>query len=316
MALSAAETSRYSAIIAVCFPMFPLRTLEFIGGSSCRVFLANGDTYFRFAHSNKAVCTLRKERQFFLHVRGRVPLAMPDYSMFSEGCAGFPHPVAGYRAVPGVPIAGARLSAHAARQLGEFLRALHAIAPPSDWPVPASAVPAHAAEDLLRRVTAARRVLTLKQWDWASKLFAAFLASGASNAPHPMCLVHNDVDHFNVLYDPRTGLLTGVIDSEEATVGDPVADFTPLLGEFGQQSFDAALEAYGGPPDPHFGARAVFWSQALPFNELLYGLDTGARVHIENGMQRLERAVRGEAIIGGWPLVKTAADTEWNGAEG
>ncbi len=305
---------RYRGYIGACFPEFMLRTFEFVGGSSCRVFLANRDTYFRFAHSEKGARTIRKERKFFSHIRNRVPLAVPFYSMYSEGCGEFNHPVAGYKAVPGVPVAGIKLSSEAPIQLGRFLKALHALPCPPGWEAEGSRIPADRAQQLLGQIEAHRTALTVEQLSWTRGLFKDFLASTASRTPHPVVLVHNDIDHYNILCDESTGQLTGIIDAEESTVGDPARDFTPMRAEFGRAFVESALHAYGGPPDPYFVARVAFWSAALPFHEMLYGIEKNAGVHVENALARLDRAVRGEDITGGWPLVKTAASAGWGEA--
>jgi aminoglycoside phosphotransferase (APT) family kinase protein len=119
-----------------------------------------------------------------------------------------------------------------------------------------------------------------------------------------------------MLWDPASGLLTGVIDFEESRADDPALDFTPMLGEFGEEFYQAALSAYGGPADPYFEARVRFWSRAIVVHELGYGAGQGAQVHVENGLARLKKAIDGAPVIGGWVLVHTAAAREWRGMPG
>ncbi|HEY6567887.1 MAG TPA: aminoglycoside phosphotransferase family protein, partial [Actinomycetota bacterium] len=70
------------------------------------------------------------------------------------------------------------------------------------------------------------------------------------------CLVHADLGPDHVLVHPN-GDLAGVIDWEEAMIGDPAGDFAYLVHAFPAQG-ERALAAYGGPPDATFRERMRF----------------------------------------------------------
>ena len=46
-------------------------------------------------------------------------------------------------------------------------------------------------------------------------------------------MVHGDLERQNVLIDPRTGTLAGVIDFSDALVGSPALDFILPFVDFG-----------------------------------------------------------------------------------
>lgn len=307
----AVDMEFYKSVIAGCFPEFRLKTLRFIGGSWCRVFIANGDTYFRFPHSDQALEEIPRQRAIYEHVAGRLSVPVPRFTLYSTGCVTFPYPVAGYAQVSGTPLAGRVLTSRAAQQIGRFLKSLHATAPPPCWEARPVRTPSEEAHAFFQRMAAISRLLGRRQWAWFTGQIERFASDPLAQIRPAPVLVHDDIDSQNILIDPQTGDLSGIIDFELANIGDPVADFTALRGETGSVRTREAVEAYGGPPDAGFEMRLQFWSRVYAAHELLYGMEQDAETHIQNGTRRLDRAMDGEDIIGGWGLVATAATREW-----
>jgi aminoglycoside phosphotransferase (APT) family kinase protein len=96
------------------------------------------------------------------------------------------------------------------------------------------------------------------------------------------CLVHGDLGPEHVLVHPN-GDLAGVIDWEEATIGDPSWDFAYLVHAFPGVG-ERALAAYGGPPDAGFRDRARFAFLQMPWHEVTYGLDSGKESLVRSGL--------------------------------
>jgi aminoglycoside phosphotransferase (APT) family kinase protein len=103
------------------------------------------------------------------------------------------------------------------------------------------------------------------------------------------CLTHGDIGPEHVLVSDG-GDLVGVLDWEELSVGDPVADFAWLLHARPSDGF-RALGAYGGAPDPTFLRRAAFRFSFMPFHDVFYGLDVGDPALVTSGVDGIrERA--------------------------
>ena len=103
------------------------------------------------------------------------------------------------------------------------------------------------------------------------------------------CLIHADIGPEHVLVSPE-GDLVGVLDWEDLTVGDPVADFAWLLHARPSDG-ERALGAYGGAPDATFLIRAAFRFFLMPFHEVIYGMDVGDRAFVDSGLKGIrERA--------------------------
>ncbi|MSQ09120.1 MAG: hypothetical protein EXR57_04720 [Dehalococcoidia bacterium] len=118
------EIEFYKSVIAGCFPDFTVNTPRFIGGSWCRVFVANEDTWFRFPHSDKALEELPRQREIYEHIVGRMTVPVPRFTLYSTGYPAFPYPVAGYSQVPGVPLGWRGLTSNAAHHIRAFLKHL------------------------------------------------------------------------------------------------------------------------------------------------------------------------------------------------
>ena len=307
------EPGWYARVIETCFPDVTVRAIRYLGGGSCRVFLVNDELVFRFPHGEGLDEGLRWERVLYEWLAPRLPAPVPRYRHFAEGCPEFPHPVAGYRRLPGIGLEHLQIAlpASLAAQIGGFLSSLH------NLPLPPGAEgrPAARADEWMREFYGRIRrvafpVLDRDERAWVTRLFEDFLADPA-NWSDARVLVHGDFDTSNILCDPATGDLTAVIDFEDAGPGDPTSDFCGLRAELGPAFVDAVLAAYTGPADPRFRARIAFRAHVVLFHELLYGLEYSAPAHTAHGRERMRRAMAGEPVIGGWLTVSTAATREW-----
>jgi aminoglycoside phosphotransferase (APT) family kinase protein len=97
------------------------------------------------------------------------------------------------------------------------------------------------------------------------------------------CLTHGDLGPDHVLVDPG-GDLVGVLDWEEASVGDPALDFAWWLDAMPEQG-ERALAAYGGAPDGSFRERAHALFAIMPWYEVEHGLRSEDRRFVERGLQ-------------------------------
>jgi aminoglycoside phosphotransferase (APT) family kinase protein len=86
------------------------------------------------------------------------------------------------------------------------------------------------------------RSIGLRQPDW----------DGYTGTP---CFLHGDFSLDNVVLDPASGRLVGVIDWGNAAIGDPALDFVPLVLSRGWKFVDAVLGAYQRRIDEGFVDR-------------------------------------------------------------
>lgn len=309
----------YHCILETCFPDLQVSRIQFIGGGTCRVFCVNQSLIFRFPHGGGSIdggetsadhgAFLRREKQVYDTIAPLLPLPVPHFRYFSDGCDEFPYPIAGYQKLPGRSLAACRLTAQelqgAATQIGAFLSALHdipltALAPDVQPPSPPDMGRA-SARSLLRQIEeTAYPLLSPEERVWTSRLFEALTGDDSLWETKP-AFTHGDFDGSNILYDESRGTVSGIIDFEEAgEKGDPAADFCALLAGFGRAFLDAALAAYTPDVSAAMRRRIELHAKRILYIELLYGIQVNDRRFIDNALQRLHRARHGLDPIGDW----------------
>jgi aminoglycoside 2''-phosphotransferase len=308
------DVEHYRQILAQCFPDLAVSSIEFVGGGSFRVFEVNENLIFRFPHGFDSRDLLHQERRAYDCLQPLLPLPIPRYQFFSDGCPLFNQPVAGYRKLPGVALEHCSFDRATLRsiatQIGKFLSELHSISPSA---VREARIPTkplrQSREQLSAFYTKVQQLvfprLNAQERAWAKNLFESFLADFA-NWHYPLVLVHGDFDASNILCEPDRGRVVGIIDFEDACLSDPAVDFCVLLAEFGSEFLGDVLAAYRVPRDEGFEQRVASHARRVLFVELLYGIEEKTQVFIDNGLKRLRRAMAGQEPIGGWLAVSTA----------
>ena len=112
---------------------------------------------------------------------------------------------------------------------------------------------------------------------------------------------HSDLDDWNVLADPASGNLTGVIDWGDLAMSDPARDFTTALyGGFIPKGLLVSdlLNGYGMEEAEMLAMRprCSFAAYCWPLHEIIYGLDSRQNGVVEKGIQLLYETVGKGAI--------------------
>ncbi len=250
------------------------------------------DLLFRFQKRAAAAAGVRREMTLLRMIGPALPAPVPDYRyVASDGALDYAWPFGGYPLIPGVPLTevpgppGPARAALAAA-VGRFLSVLHRL--PVDTAL-AAGVPGGSGEAWRRgheewyRTTrdVIRPALAPRELARVDDLLTGFLRHDGNFTFTPV-LLHRDLSFDHLLVDPVTGTLTGVIDFEDAAVGDPAFDFTGL-----EDLGPGALEAYEGPRDAGFGQRVGFYRRLVPLHELRHGVEEGLPDRVAVALDRL-----------------------------
>ncbi len=219
-------------------PDLDIRIIEPLGaGNNNDVVLVNGTLVFRFARHKQAVVELERETALLRALAGRSPLAVPEPLYVAKG-------VVGYIRIPGVPLTATGLRVmgeteqqEVAQQLAAFLGALHGVplvTLPDEVRNAAVADTYEARANLCERIrTHLLPLMRPQARSMVAEHLDAFLVASGSFTLAP-ALRHGDFGPSNILYDPATNRLTGVIDFASAAVGDPAIDIaSSMFGPFG-----------------------------------------------------------------------------------
>ena len=248
---------------------------EIQGGWASFTFLVEGDHILRFARTPEVAAAHRREVALLPLLAPALSFAVPRPDFFQDWgdrtCLGYP-------LIPGRPIT----DDDDWRSLSAVLRELHTfpvdaargVLGGGDWRDYYVRLWADIAERLLPVLDDGLRVALAADYH-------AFLGGDWDFEP---VLVHRDLAPEHVLVDDG-GRVVGLIDFEDAAVGDPAVDFAGLLAFLGADRVETLLADYGLPVSRE-RMRCYWW--LIPVHELLHGLatDDGAIVGAAVGALR------------------------------
>jgi aminoglycoside 2''-phosphotransferase len=286
------DLTRFLNAIHHCYPHLAIESARLNQeGQYNDVLIVNEEWVFRFAKFADGIAELRRETAILNAIQDHVPLAIPKpvYQNLETETVG--EAFTGYRMLPGQPLwhsdflvtQDPAARARNAQQFAAFWRALHSIPVkeviPVDLPV---ADQPESWQDLYQRF---RQLLYPHMRIDAQQEVTAHFERYFAN-PH-LChfepvLRHGDFGGGNLLYDPATLTITGVIDFSMTTLGDPAIDFSGLfyLGEeFCRNCYSVYPELEG------MLERVRFYCGTFALQEALYGAETGDREAFARGIE-------------------------------
>ena len=205
-----------------------------------------------------------------------------------EPSEAFPYRFAGHRFISGVSAdaVSPHLNATLASEIGRALEAIHSI--PVEEARAARVVEIDMDEpgrkDWLKRgVDRASRLRGLEPaidpaLDW---LAGMSLPIRGYDGPHRF--VHQGLSPGNLLVNPHTGQLTGILDWTDTVLGDAARDFADLVTWRGWEFTEEVLRSYHRPIDEGFRDRIRFAARVLSTVVLTeahaHGMDVAAYIH-------------------------------------
>ena len=278
------------------FPKLAIQTAHPITrGWDSFVLEVNDELIFRFPMRDDVIVYLHKEMTLLPVLEHTLSAPIPHFDYIGHGDASYPFMFVGYHKLVGIPLEDASITQEQllalAPALGTLLSELHS------FPV-ARAIQAcvedHTPE--LWRERYQERYIDLQKHVFpllngelctrSARLWEDFLDDRGIFAFQPV-LIHCDLACEHILCDPEYGVLTGIIDWGDATIGDPALDFVGLHHGHGKEFTGRVLADYGGRVDSAFWQRMDFYLCYGPFSELLYGAYSGSEEFIAQGIRGL-----------------------------
>jgi len=290
----------YTALIERCFPQITVQmALPITSGWDSFVLEVNGELIFRFPMREDVVKRIEQEIRLLPVLEKTLSTPIPHFDYIGHGDGEYPYLFVGYRKIGGIPLAAESITReqrwNLAPALARFLSELHSFPmelalragfaehTPEQWRQVWRQEFQGRYEDLQLRVFP---LLDEKLSTKTMQLWEEFLNVEEHFAFRPG-LVHCDLGCEHIFCDPERGMLTGVIDWGDATIGDPALDFVGLLLGYGREFTEQVLSRYQGEEDSFFWRRIDFYSCYPPYSELLYGAYSGGQNFIEQGLAGL-----------------------------
>ncbi len=256
------DTGRIAGLLEDVFPAAGER-LETVGeGDFCLAFRL-GPEIIRVAKHPRAALAHRREACVLKRISGMLPLPVPRLEYRAPAAC---PPFTIHREITGTVMtreAWERLPGPAreatARELAEFLRALHAV--PLEigaaCGVPRLDGSAMAAE--LRKEVPG----ILPLFDPASRTrleqFLIEWPDSSGERERSPALLHCDLAPGHLLYHPAPARLSGIIDFGDVAMGDPARDFIYLYEDFGPDMLDRVVSWYAGEASAGLTAAVRRW---------------------------------------------------------
>jgi aminoglycoside 2''-phosphotransferase len=274
------------------YPDYPVESVEYNDqGQNNDVLVVNHTLVLRFPRYARGIEELRVETAILRGIRPYITLEIPDpHFVHLDGPPG--QAFVGYPRIPGEPLWRETLQAipdpavacRLAQELGEFLRRLHSLPVEQAVPIPLPVVDTRAEyNDLFARFR--EKLFPHMRPDARQHItahFEAYLGDHSSFAFRP-ALKHGDFGPSNILYNPQTQAVCGIIDFSGSGLGDPAYDFAGLLSGYGEALVEACQAVYPGLEA--LLPRAHFYQGTFALMEALFGIENNDPQAFENGIE-------------------------------
>jgi len=262
-------------------------------GQNNDVLIVNNSLVFRFPKYKNGIIQLRRETDILKYIKRIVstPIPYPIYHSLEEIEPG--KVFTGYKLIDGVPLWNESLTGvesielvkGLAKQLVSFLVELHSISGEK------------ASRDLKLKVRNPSEEM-YKLYDKIqntlfpfirqdaqkeiSQSFETFL-KGKAFSNFDITLIHGDFGASNILWNPETSMISGIIDFGGSGIGDPAYDFAGILSSYGEDFFDMCIHQY--PNGIEISERVKFYKSTFALQEALHGIENDDRQAFESGIK-------------------------------
>ncbi|MFX1513836.1 MAG: phosphotransferase family protein [Promethearchaeota archaeon] len=283
------------------FPKISNEEIRFFYHGTYNVFEVKNKFIFRFPdrvfYGKKGFQLIQREQEVLDLLRPYLPIEIPKYLYVSSDPE---NPYAGYNKVPGQSLSRCfhRTTAHLkksiAKKVGEILSVLHS--PEilhlfeTKWKTDFTPeIYRQYWQDFFVEVQKTLHPLfTSAQIEWVDQLFTDFLEIDENFHFVPV-VTHKDFDISNILVDPDSFEVTGVIDFEETNIYDPAADL--LFFDEGQLFQNQVLKNYKGIQDSTLKERMKFLSKRSGLIYMKWGVDHQIPRMVDAGFEMLEKGM-------------------------
>lgn len=282
-------------------PVAPLRIL----GRGFRSLAAEttGGVVIRIGKNSAAAQGYAREARLLPALAPLLPVAIPQPRWHIGSCPAFPFGAIGYPKLPGATPQPSSLPraqrARLAHDIAAFLAALHRFPIAQSLSLGIPGPDARRTELVVMRDTVVRGLrdaLERAEHQLLSAWWDRFLADEQVWHYTP-ALIHGDLWYENLLVEPSSGALTGVLDWEDAAVGDPAQDLATLhhLGDTFAADMLRQYRKAGLGREASFARRVQRLWELRELDGVAFALQTHDQAELEDAI----RKVRGGPILGG-----------------
>lgn len=286
----------YIEHIKQMYPSLPIESYEKNDiGQNNDVLIVNDAYVFRFPKYQKGITRLQEEMEILKYIQQFISVQTPHFIYHSFDNFEIGKVFTGYPLIEGEPLwkwnsgkADDEVRSKAiASQLVEFLIELHSIPVSSNQPEVLSRMFKNdpLEEMLLLHNNIQEKLhpfIKIEKQKELDQSFEKFQKNGAIMRDK-LTIIHGDFGASNIIWNPKTAEITGIIDFGSARIGDPAYDFAGILSSYGEQFFNLCISLY--PNGDEIVERVKFYKSTFALQEALHGIDNNDQQAFEDGMK-------------------------------
>jgi len=267
-------------LIEKCFPQLQVsRSKQIVTGWENFVLEVNREYVFRFPKYGETEKRLRNEIAFLPALSRHLSTQVPDYEFVWKGGRKYRGWFGGYHKIRGVTVQSLPFRKEwkrpLASQIASFLKELHKVRFEAHR---LKNMPMYSLKEWFRSIRVQhRKVRRIVYPLLDSKLrarseeFWQSLLSQFRDANFKPTFIHGDLVTENILFDPASVRLTGILDWGYMQISDPAVEFAHLFmhkAELGEE----VLKQYG-TEGSDFKNRVQWYVDSEPFYDIMWGVD-------------------------------------------
>jgi aminoglycoside 2''-phosphotransferase len=286
------KTNRYIETIRSKYPAIRIRSAEINqDGQYNDVLVVNEELIFRFAKVPHAIKTLEREVIVLRYLQPKITLPIPNPIYINTETETVGEAFVGYSMIQGIPLWRnnyQQISDHNVRQkmadqLAGFLKEIHQV-PIDEIPIELEIEdkPEYWAE-MYKKIK--EKLFSYMRSDAKREIsehFETYLLELKKYEFIPK-LRHGDFGTGNILFDPDSQKIAGIIDFGGVGVGDPAGDYAGLYISFGEEFY---RNCYSANPDMKRALEKVkFYCGSFALQEALFGYENDDQEAFQSGMK-------------------------------
>lgn len=258
------------------------------------ILIVNEEVVFRFPRHQENAAAVLREAAVLRTLRGRLSIPIPEPVYIATDPDKGSGIFFGYCMLPGQPLSKTPLDIHqilldenrfrqVVSQMANFIRELHSIPPDSlGVDLPRS----DTREDIEQLYSEVRKGLfnymRPDAVEWVKRIFDNYLPDN-TNFEYKPAVRHGNLTGSNILFDPATGAVSGVLDFSSLALGDPAMDVAGLAS-VSEPFFSFLYELDPDQIGPMM-RRAQFHKSTFALRKALTGLLENDPVAFDRGME-------------------------------
>jgi aminoglycoside 2''-phosphotransferase len=256
----------------------------------------DGRYMFKFPKYSGGWRRIRGEIELLRWLAPRIGAQVPKYEFIWQGSNTLPRRFAGYGRIQGTPCTNynyrSKWGETLGKDLGLFLTDLHSMRIPSRFRLKMKNFePKEWAEFQRNRYYRRTRRYVFPLLDpstiWRAKAFWKEFLDHLAIVEYKPKFIHSDITAGNMIVDPVSGRLAGVIDWADAKYGDPADDFVGIF-EVNRRLGRIALGHYDGDKRG-FQERIDLYLKGIPFQEIADGVQLNVDRFVKLGLGHLRK---------------------------